>query len=96
MQVLCDVIIGTAMTITFALSVSEALSIPAWMAKLAPDLISRGFTGPGSTVSPIGWLNLAKYYSYWLNVASAAKEIGLGRLEDEWRRDCLHIPPVNT
>lgn len=42
-----DLIIGTAMTVTFALSIAEALSTPVWIAKLAPELPSRAFTTPG-------------------------------------------------
>lgn len=82
---MCDVIIGTAMTITFALNLSEAYGIPCWIAKLAPDIISRAFTGPGWTVSRVGWLNVVKCYGYWLDVARATQQIGVQAVEDRFR-----------
>ena len=86
-----DVVVGTAMTVSFALSISEAAGIPAWVAKLAPDIPSAAFVTPGSAVSRVGWVNFARSMGYWLNVASAANGVGLTRVEDEWRQGSLGL-----
>lgn len=86
-----DVIVGTAMTVSFALDLSEATGIPCWVAKLAPDLPTSGFITPGSHESSIGWYNLVRCYAYWLKVAMAANGVGLSNQENRWRTQYLGI-----
>lgn len=92
--VVADVVIGTAMTVTFALDVSEAAGIPCWLAKLAPEIPSCGFVTPGSSESSVGWLNWVRCMAYWLKVAKASKDVGLEAAEQSWRVGDLHIAPV--
>lgn len=103
-----DVIIGTAMTVTFALNLSEATGIPAWVAKLAPDILTRGYVLPGSLPSRCGWWNYIRCWAYWLNVALAVESTSIGRAEGDFRqslglprnpgtkriKDMLHIPQL--
>lgn len=86
-----DVIIGTAMTVTFALNISQACGIPCWVAKLAPDIPTAGYVTPGHTPSQIGWLNLGRCFSYWLKVADAARRIGVTDAENAWRQRSLGL-----
>lgn len=92
--VLADVVIGTAMTVTFALDISEAAGIPCWLAKLAPEIPSCGFVTPGSRESSVGWLNWLRCMAYWLRVAKASKDVGLEAAEQTWRVNDLHISPA--
>lgn len=85
LQRLADVVIGTAMTVTFALNISEAYGMPVWLTKLAPDLITRAFVNPGWSVSSVGWVNLLKCYLYWINVSGAVNSVGINHAENRWR-----------
>ena len=87
-----DVILGTAMTITFALNLGEKLGTPVWVAKLNGDIPSCAWVNPGATRSPIGWLNLMKCYGYWLDVTAATHAVGIGK-EEERERARLGLPP---
>jgi sterol 3beta-glucosyltransferase len=90
-----DLVLGTAMTVSFALNLSESLGIPCWVAKLAPELPSAGFVTPGSSVSSVGILNLLRCYLYWGQVASAAGSVGLTEAEDRWRTSTGGIGKVD-
>jgi len=59
--VTADVILGTAMTLTFALNIGERLRVPVWVAKLAPDIPTRAFPLPGSSPSFFGAINYRSY-----------------------------------
>jgi hypothetical protein len=90
-----DVLVGTAMTLTFALNLSEAHGIPAWIAKLAPDIVTSAVAPPGSASSRCGALNLAKFYAYWGRVALAVSRTGISAAEDAFRAT-LGLGPVRA
>ena len=90
-----DVLIGTAMTLTFALNIGEALDIPVWLAKLAPDIITSAFGPPGSTPSACGTLNLATALWYWIRVALAVNRTGISAAENAFRAR-LGLGPVRV
>lgn len=90
-----DVIVGTSMTITFALNIGEARghAVPVWCAKLAPDLPTPAFAPPGATPSDLGTLNLARCYAYWIQVALAVGSAGINRKENGFR-ERLGLGPI--
>jgi sterol 3beta-glucosyltransferase len=90
-----DVLIGTAMTLTFTLNVGEAFNIPVWIAKLAPDLMTSAFGPPGSIPSSCGTFNLANTVWYWIRVALAVNRTGISAAEDAFR-ERLRLGPVRA
>lgn len=89
-----DVLVGTAMTLTFAINISESRGIPAWIAKLAPDIPSAAFAPPGSDSSMFGFVNLFKAAYYWIRVALAVNRTRISAAEDEFRIKHLGLGPV--
>ena len=90
-----DVIIGTSMTLTFALNIGEALGIPAWTAKLAPDNVTAAFPLPGGAPSALGWVNWLQGLGYWLAVTRAVSRTRVSAAEDEFRTASLGLPAVD-
>ena len=83
-----DVLIGTSMTVTFALNLAEAggYAQQVCIAKLAPDIPSRAFVPPGPfPPGRFGLLNLMRYYGYWIDVSHAVGKAGLTALENQFR-----------
>jgi len=68
----CDVIISTAVTSGFGLTIAEYLRVPCWVVKLSPDISTRSFPPPGSQQSRLGFVNLTRWYVYWIQVLLAA------------------------
>lgn len=69
-----DVILCTAMTVSVALDISDALGVPCWAIKLAPDSVAptASFCPPAWPTSECGTLNLARHYKYWVDVGVAS------------------------
>ena len=91
-----DVVVGTAMTLTFALNISEARGIPAWIAKLAPDIPTAAFAPPGTDSSSIGLLNIFRAIYYWLRVAFAVQRTRISAAEDIFREKHLGLEPLRA
>ena len=90
-----DVILGTAMTLTFALNIGESLRVPVWVAKLAPDIPTRAFPLPGNAPSVCGAVNLLGGFLYWIKVALAVGRTKVSEAEDNWRGTSLSLSPVD-
>jgi sterol 3beta-glucosyltransferase len=90
---LADVVLGTSHTLTYALNIGEATGVPVWLCKLAPDIPTAAAPPPGFSPSPVGLLNLAKGYWYWVSTALAWSRTNLGACENQFRAT-LGLGPV--
>jgi sterol 3beta-glucosyltransferase len=91
-----DVLIGTNMTLTFALNIGESLGLPVWTAKLAPDLPTPAFSLPGFSPSALGFVNYLSGLWYWVSVALAVSSTGVSQKEDDFRTQQLGLHKVVT
>lgn len=90
-----DVVVGSGMTLTMAFDISEAMGIPAWIAKLCPDSPSLSTVPPGFERSTIGWLNYVRSMWYWITVALAMRSIGVETRSNACRKRLFGMgPPV--
>lgn len=94
-----NVVVGTLFTQQYAMDVAEAMRVPCWVTKLAPDDRTAHAPvfgqAPSTLPGRLGrWANLASHWSRLLSLVRAATDTGFTDLQNAFRQRYLSLPPV--